>query len=225
MKTDYYVYAYLDPTKPGKYETENMTLLYEPLYVGKGRLERFGHGRAALLAGKYFLTNKMLYGKLCSLQRRGFDPVIVFLKYDLTADQALDLEGALIERFGRINKDPNGILCNRRKQGEIPDPSGKPKSKLASEKMKATRYANGSYYTGEKHAMARTYTLVSITGETFVITGGLKKFCESKNLSWQTLYSHIGKGQIKLDRSRYKNIKRLTDKFWNSIGWSICLKH
>ena len=32
----FYVYAYLDPTKPGKYVYDNIEFEFEPFYVGKG---------------------------------------------------------------------------------------------------------------------------------------------------------------------------------------------
>lgn len=221
MKTDYYVYAYLDPQVSGKFVTPYFSFTFQPLYIGKGREERMYHGKIALIAGKYLLTNKMLYGRLCSLSRSGFDPVVVLIKDNLSAQEALDMEGQLIEQFGRLNKDPGGILFNRRKQGEIPDPSGLSKDKAAMLKMKETRMKNGSYYTGADHAMAKTFQLQSPTGEVFSVCGGLKKFCASHNLSWQTLYSHIDQGPIVLDRSKHKNIARLTERFWNTLGWSI----
>ena len=35
----HYVYAYLDPRKPGKYSYKglNVSFLYEPFYIGKGK--------------------------------------------------------------------------------------------------------------------------------------------------------------------------------------------
>ena len=38
----FYVYAILDPTKPGKYKYEGIPLsfLYEPFYIGKGQTTR-----------------------------------------------------------------------------------------------------------------------------------------------------------------------------------------
>jgi len=221
MKTDFYVYAYLDPTQYVKIETQNFCFLFQPIYIGKGRENRLRHGVDALLSENYLLTNKMLYGKLCSLEKREHSPCVIKVIDGITSAESLSIEGSLIDQLGRIGKEPFGILCNRRKQHEMPDPTGKPKQKVSSEKMKATRIKNGSYYTGSKHAMAKRYILTSPSSERFEIHGALKKFCEDNNLSWQTLYSHIGKGKIKLDPARYKNTARLTERFWNSLDWSI----
>jgi len=37
----YYNYIYLDPRKPGKYNYNHMCYLYEPIYVGKGKNNRY----------------------------------------------------------------------------------------------------------------------------------------------------------------------------------------
>lgn len=41
MKNIFYVYAYLDPTKPGKYEFLETCFLYKPFYIGKGQKNRY----------------------------------------------------------------------------------------------------------------------------------------------------------------------------------------
>lgn len=99
----------------------------------------------------------------------------------------------------------------------------RPKTKEAVVKMINTRRKNNSYHCGGKHAMAKKYVVISPTGEQHNLHGNLKTFCAEKNLSWQTLYSHIDGGPVILDRKRYRNISRLSDRFWNSIGWQITL--
>lgn len=241
-----YNYMYLDPSTEAKIEVEGLCLLFKPLYVGKGKNDRKLHGKIALEEGKQLLTNRLLYVELKRLQRRGFDPVILSFNEGVSSDAALDLEKSIISKLGRKGIEPNGILCNRALGGEIPDTTGlappvkgrkmkdvlsperyeafmaacsKPKTEKAIKQMVATRKERGTYTTGKAHPRAKKFVLISPTGQAFEVVGGLKKFCAEHNLSWQTLFGNQNMGPLQLDRSRYKNTKRLSERFWNTLGW------
>lgn len=248
MTNSFYSYAYLDPSKPGRYTSSLISFLFRPLYIGKGKKERFIHGIEALSKSKPLLTNRRLYCKLKNLLKKGYDPLVIKLQTNLTSEEALNLEGILIEEFGRLKYDSNGILLNICRKGDIWDSTGvpppskgkkmtdfltpekyklhieaisKPKSESQKIKMVKTRRENNTYYTAEKHPMAKHWQIISNDGEIFEVNGSLKNFCELKNLSWQTLYNNKDNGPIILDRSKYKNIKRLSEKFFNTIGWEM----
>lgn len=34
---EFYVYVYLDPRNPGKYNYDDLSFDYEPIYIGKGK--------------------------------------------------------------------------------------------------------------------------------------------------------------------------------------------
>lgn len=248
METSFYVYAYLDPTKFGKFDLENFVSLFSPLYVGKGKENRLNHGLGAVDAAKPQLTNRRLYCKLVSLKKKGFDPVVVKIKSDMTSAKALELEAMLIKRFGRKVFDHRGILLNIALGGEIPDttgvpPSNKgksisqlyseekvkqirsilslPKSQKTKDKMVNTRMSKGTYYTKDLHPRAKHFTAINPEGVAFELHGNLKDFCKEMNLSWQTFYGNLNSGIIILDRSRYKNLSRLTNRFFNTLGWQI----
>lgn len=241
-----YNYLYLDPTKPARIETDHLCLLYMPLYVGKGKEDRCLHGKIALEEGKQLLTNKLLYVELKRLKRRGFDPEILKFNEGVTNEEALEVEANIILTLGRRGIEDNGILCNRALGGEIPDTTGlapphkgkkmkdllppeqyeklievlsKPKSKEAMMKMAETRKKNGSYTTGAAHPRARKFIMISPAGEEFEVVGALKSFSADHNLSWQTLWNNIDKGKIAIDRSKYRNVQRLGERFWNTVGW------
>lgn len=241
-----YNYVYLDPSAPSKIEAPSICFLFKPLYIGKGKNNRCLHGKIALEEGKQILTNRLLYTELKRLQRKGFDPEILKFNDGVSSSVALNLEKDLIDALGRKGIEDGGILCNRALGGEIPDTTGlspstkgrkmydilsperyeafiaacsKPKTAETKEKMVQTRKKNGTYTTGSAHPRARTFFLISPTKERFEITGGLKKFCEAKNLSWQMLFSNQNAGVIQLDRSKHKNLKRLSERFWNTLGW------
>ena len=242
----YYNYAYLDPSSPAKTETEKICFLFNPLYIGKGKHKRCFHAAIALEEGKQILTNKLLYVDLKRLLRKGFEPVILKFNEDTSNEDALSVESAIIELLGRRGIENNGILCNRALGGEIPDTSGLPsalrgkkmKDHLSSEdykiylekmsrpkktgaikKMVQKRTENGSYKSGAEHQRARTFIIISPAGVSTKVVGGLKAFCETNNLSWQTLFNNRGNGIIKVDRSKYKNTARLSERFWNTVGW------
>lgn len=43
----FYVYIYLDPRKPGKYQFNKYCFLNQPFYVGKGKKDRYKHHLSA----------------------------------------------------------------------------------------------------------------------------------------------------------------------------------
>jgi hypothetical protein len=242
----HYNYAYVDPTSPAKIETQDICFLFMPLYVGKGKLDRCLHGKIAIEEGKQLLTNRLLYVDLKRLQKRGFEPEILKFNDDSTNDDVLQVEGRVILKLGRKGIEADGILCNRALGGEIPDTTGlpsairgkkmiehlhpdhyakyiaamsKPKSDDAIKKMVNTRKTNGTYKSGSSHQRARMFILVSPSETVFEVNGNLKKFCEEHNLSWQSLFNNQNAGKIKVDRSRYKNVSRLSTRFWNTVGW------
>lgn len=241
-----YNYVYLDLSKAAKVETTNVCFLFKPLYIGKGKNQRCEHGKIALEEGKQMLTNRLLYVELKRLQRRGFEPEILKFNEEATSEHTLEVEKNIIALLGRSGIESDGILCNRALGGEIPDTTGlappikgckmkdilslekyeafiascsKPKDKAAMKKMAQTRRARGSYTIGEKHPRAKKFVLISPDQQVFSVTGALKKFCADKNLSWQMLFANQNKGTITLDRSKHKNLKRLSERFWNTLGW------
>lgn len=113
----YYVYAYLDPTRPGKFEiTEHCTLLYRPIYIGKGRLDRINVHMVKIKNGTY--QNHPFYNYLNVLHEEGLSPFIVKIFEDCEEDLAYELECKSIACFGI--KSNNGLLYNLTLGGEVP---------------------------------------------------------------------------------------------------------
>ena len=106
----YYVYAYLDPRKPGKYEYENICFLYEPFYIGKGKGDRYQEHtkfefryRSRCNPIKHSIIKNILIG--------GLDPIIDFPFNNISEQMAFDKEILLIKAIGR-RIDKSGKLSN-----------------------------------------------------------------------------------------------------------------
>lgn len=119
MSNNFYVYAYLDPRKPGKYKYLNskISFNFEPFYIGKGTRTRFyDHINEAHRNQKYknhFKSSKIL--KI--IKETGDIPFIIFIKKSITNSSAQRLEKVLISKIGRKDKK-NGPLVNLTDGGE-----------------------------------------------------------------------------------------------------------
>ena len=118
-KTDYYVYVYCDPRKPGKFEYDNLnfTFNYEPFYVGMGRNSRWTrHLTPYEINWNY---NSIKNGKIKHILSEGYDILkyVVFYKTKMLRDEAREIEKLLINQIGRIC-DNTGVLSNLTLGGE-----------------------------------------------------------------------------------------------------------
>lgn len=120
MLTDnpvYYVYLFLDPTKPGKYGFSQHCFLYAPIYIGKGKDYRYN---------EHFNPSKRkrcshlpFYRKLEQIIAIGLKPICIFLGQNLTEKEAWVLEMILIQEMGKIGE--GGLLYNLLKGGPCRD--------------------------------------------------------------------------------------------------------
>lgn len=93
---DFYVYAYLDPTKIGNFCYDDMIFGYEPFYIGKGRKNRCNKG----VKDK---KKSLKMSKIKSLTNRGLYPIIMKLDIGLSESEAFNKEIDYIEKIGRKN--------------------------------------------------------------------------------------------------------------------------
>lgn len=97
MKSDFYVYIYMDSSKKGKYCYNNFSLLYEPYYVGKGVGDR---------CEKHHVKSrgsKAAFGKTRKLLKKNIKPYILKVYEGSTEEVAFKLEYELIKEIGRRN--------------------------------------------------------------------------------------------------------------------------
>ena len=103
VKQKFYVYAYLDPRKPGEFRYGDVEFECEPFYIGKGKGNRYKQKREY----NHFFCNKAK-----KIEREiSRSPIVRKIKKRLTEEEAFDLEIELIEIIGRVNKG-TGPLTN-----------------------------------------------------------------------------------------------------------------
>lgn len=127
----YYVYAYLDPRKPGGYVYGSYSFLYEPFYIGKGCRHRHTQHLHMAKFGKREKNPKI--SKIKKLLSIGKSPIIVKVMEGLPEQKAFDVEVDLILKIGRVDLE-TGVLTNCNCGG---------KDSEISEKERRIRILNG----------------------------------------------------------------------------------
>lgn len=146
MISDYYVYALLDSSKPGKYKYDSYTFDYEPFYIGKGKSNRIKH---TLYDKSSFKRNKIL-----KLKRKNIDILSVKILKNISNNLAINKEIELISLIGRRDLK-KGPLVNTTDGGE-----GRINSKHTDEiKLKISKNRKGKGI-GWKH---NTKTLLKMS--------------------------------------------------------------
>jgi hypothetical protein len=108
----YYVYAYLDPLVPGNFNIDGISVNFQPLYIGKGKGNRYkDHLKITNVKNKIF-ENKLKYWKQHAISEE-----IIIVKDNLAEIEAFNLEIKLIAEFGRFDLG-TGPLLNLTDGGE-----------------------------------------------------------------------------------------------------------
>ena len=105
----YYIYVYCDPRQAWAhyyYEALNLTFPYKPIYIGKGKKDRYKvHVRKAKIH-----DNDPFHNRLRSMVNRGVEPFSSILYEGLSEDEAFVLEKQVIEIIGRKNTGTGPLL-------------------------------------------------------------------------------------------------------------------
>lgn len=225
----YYVYNLIDPR------------INLPFYVGKGSNNRaYSHLSEQSRAKS---ENKRKYNKIQKIRQEGYEPEVRIVKYFDNEEESYLYEEELIQKYGRIRYDKDGILTNICESSRPPNHKGRsyqeiygdrweeeiekrkkiqlerggfgPKNHSDETKRKISEKTAGKnnpsygvpcseerkrkisekikekYKNGFKSPTSVTYILTSPEGEVIEVFGGLKKFCESKNICYATMDAAI----------------------------------
>lgn len=108
---EYYVYAYLDPRKPGIFKYGDYCFEYEPFYIGKGTKSRL------LRHLKDVSRNPIKINKINKIKSEGLLPKIIKIIDNISNVESLEIEKNLIRIIGRSCKY-EGPLTNYSDGGE-----------------------------------------------------------------------------------------------------------
>ncbi len=122
MNNNFYVYAILDPRKPGKYIYGDYSFNYEPFYVGKGgNYDRF---KLHLNESYTEYDKKFVKGgnfRCCKIRKikkeTKQDPIFMKIEENISEKDSLKLEVEIIKSIGRIDLN-QGPLTNLTDGGE-----------------------------------------------------------------------------------------------------------
>lgn len=132
----FYVYAIVDPTKPGPFYYGHWKFSHEPFYVGKGH----GGRTSSHLAASH---NPIVFNKIIKFRRSRLEPIVTMKSVRLFEPDALKLETRLITKIGRRDLK-TGPLCNLTSGGDGLQGSSKITRNRISESVKK-KWKNGTY--------------------------------------------------------------------------------
>lgn len=112
-KTNFYVYAYLDPRKKDNFVYEKYRFDYEPFYIGKGNGKRLNEHLRKSQLKENTLKNK----KIKKILNEGLNPIIIKISSNLFEVDAFELEIKLIKTIGRLDLK-TGPLANLTNGGD-----------------------------------------------------------------------------------------------------------
>jgi hypothetical protein len=118
----FYIYVYLDPTKPGKYEYDSgLKFEYLPFYVGYSNKKAFYDRKSRHLhfakMNKDLTNNSYKMNIINKIIKNGDEPIILLFKDDLTFTEAKEMEIYMISKVGN-RYDSSGPLVNIAKGGD-----------------------------------------------------------------------------------------------------------
>jgi hypothetical protein len=214
----FYVYALLDPRKPGEYKYGDISFSYEPFYIGKGTGYRiYSH---IFLSNIKRNRNPHKVNKIKSIEKNGLSVIKLKIIDNIEEELALKIEKNIIEIIGRHNQK-EGPLTNIDEGGrKCPKMTQKIKNRIS--RTNKNKYSSGEIihpWLGKKHSDA---TKIKISQNHSNFWDGRKHSNETKT---KMKKSHEGK-KILLLCNEYKFVSPENKIFIVNTGIKdFCKKH
>ena len=168
----FYCYVYLNPQKAGRWCTDNVCLLFEPFYVGKGKGNRYKHHllkhNLSKHSHKAHTINNLLANGI-------IPPVVIFFSSENEAE-ALHCETEFIKSVGtrsQINNGKRGPLTNLKLSGNEQQYSDESRTKM-SEKATIRQRRKHSPETIAKMKMSESNKTAKARARTSALFKGKK---------------------------------------------------
>lgn len=94
MENKYYIYVFLDSSKPGKYIYDDIEFQYEPFYIGKGCYDR-------IKTSLFDRESPFKVNKIKKLKRNNIDIISMKIYENLENEYSLEVEKETIRKIGR----------------------------------------------------------------------------------------------------------------------------
>jgi len=203
----FYVYAYLDTKKQGKFKYENFVFNFEPFYIGKGKDNRFlSHIKDSEN------HNAPRHIRIRELKCQNLSPVVLIVKNYLNQNDAFELESSLIKLIGRLDKKQGPLLnCTDGGQGQV----NRKFTDLHKQKISQTRLRKNIKHTKEtleKIRLKRTGQKLSLKSIENVKNAILKRDPETQK---KFIFSRLGKkNNENQKKAAFGNLKEKNAKKW-----------
>lgn len=141
MEYTNFIYAYLDPRKPGNYKYGNYLFEFEPFYIGKSKKNSvynrmLRHLEFVRDRGIDLTNNNYKFNIINNILESGLEPIIIKVQENLSLESSFNLEKILIQMIGRRIEE-SGPLCNIAEGGDGGDTfTNNPKKEEIREKRR-----------------------------------------------------------------------------------------
>jgi hypothetical protein len=209
MVDKYFVYVFLDPRHPGKYEFVDYSFLYQPIYIGKGS----GYRLTAHMCASTRKKNHPFYNKVNKIIKEcGHEPYVIKLRLFCNEEDAFEYEQQFIHEVTNQCSDyltnlssggkntthalPGKIIKTGKRTSKL---KGVPRTNEVKKKISQTKL--------KSHPRAKNWLVIDSSGKKHK-TKSLRQLIEGlgyTNNNYKALINCHLQGNTKIKRGKLKD--------------------